>query len=434
MMNGKFQSMRSLAGLRAYVSYIIRDDFMRHNAVFLVGSLSVAALNYLYHPILSRLLSIEDFGEVQAILSLVLQSGIILTAFGTVALSIIAETTPGDERRGQLTDLQSFAVYLVGTLAVALFFARHILSASFHFHSPLPFIVLAAILVVSVIQLFRRSYLQAKRDFTTLSSAGLIIAGGKLLCAVLLVLMGMRSFGAIAGYFIAALLSLIYLTKKTGKVSELSWTFLPRLTSLKRELPYGLLTLAALGFVTFLSNGDIAIAKYAFDPQTAGIYSGISVVASIIFFATASVSGVLLASVRRTASRRDNTRTLLKSFALVFGIGGATLLVFAVFPNVVIKLMLGTSFLPLAHLLPRLALVAFFASLVNLLFSYHLALRSYPLVISVTVGIVTLAITYPATLSPETLITAFLASAVATAVCLLLLSVYTLYTTRPKSP
>lgn len=66
------------------------DKFFRDNAVFFIGSMVIAVLNYLYHPVLSRMMSVEEFGEVEALLSLTYLTGILLTAFGTIATNIAA--------------------------------------------------------------------------------------------------------------------------------------------------------------------------------------------------------------------------------------------------------------------------------------------------------------------------------------------------------
>lgn len=62
--------------------------FLRHNAIYMVGSLSVAALNYLFYPVLGRMLSPADFGEVQALTSLFTQAAIFLTILTYVTVHV----------------------------------------------------------------------------------------------------------------------------------------------------------------------------------------------------------------------------------------------------------------------------------------------------------------------------------------------------------
>jgi hypothetical protein len=69
-------------------NHIQNDSFLKNNVIFFIGSLLVAFLNYLYYPIMGRIMSVEEFGEVQTIFSLVFLSGVILTVFRMIVLNI----------------------------------------------------------------------------------------------------------------------------------------------------------------------------------------------------------------------------------------------------------------------------------------------------------------------------------------------------------
>jgi O-antigen/teichoic acid export membrane protein len=56
--------------LRAFARQLRSSDFLRQNAILFVGSLAVSVLNYAYYPVLGRLLKVEEFGEVQVLISL----------------------------------------------------------------------------------------------------------------------------------------------------------------------------------------------------------------------------------------------------------------------------------------------------------------------------------------------------------------------------
>ncbi|MBP6931477.1 MAG: hypothetical protein KBB62_02010, partial [Candidatus Pacebacteria bacterium] len=53
------------------------DVFFRQYAIYFTGSMVVAFLNYVFHPLLGRLLSPSDFGDIQALISLIAQSAIV---------------------------------------------------------------------------------------------------------------------------------------------------------------------------------------------------------------------------------------------------------------------------------------------------------------------------------------------------------------------
>src|SRR5262249_32510346 len=82
------RNVPSAPPLRRLARRALASPFLRHNAVYFAGSLLVAFLNYLYYPVLGRLLQPADFGEVQAVISLFLQAGVFLQVLGTVTVGV----------------------------------------------------------------------------------------------------------------------------------------------------------------------------------------------------------------------------------------------------------------------------------------------------------------------------------------------------------
>ena len=73
-----------------------KSDLIRHNAIFFIGTMGIAVFNYLYYPIIGRLVTVPDFGEIQAVISLFMQLGIVLTAFGYVVTNIVSNASNRD--------------------------------------------------------------------------------------------------------------------------------------------------------------------------------------------------------------------------------------------------------------------------------------------------------------------------------------------------
>lgn len=396
------------------------NKFLRHNAIYFAGSMAVAFLNYLYHPILSRLLDLQNFGEVQAIFSLSVQIGIVLNVLGLVTLNIIANKEHDPSRESLLSDIQSIAIYVMLAVCAVLFLAGPSLERTFQFDSLTPFFILIILLLSSLPVTFRRSYLQAQHDFTGVSLSNIIISGGRLIAAIGLVLTGLGTFGALGALVVAQALALIYLLYKTRGTASLSLRLLPKIsTPLLRELGYVTLTLVSIGFVSFLTSADILFAKAYFDPDTAGAYSGISTIARIIFFSTSSIAAVLMPSVRMNHTFKEHSRMFMHSLALLLLIGISALTLFFLFPFLIVHVLIGQKFLVYAPLLPRLAFVTFVASIVNLGIYYFLALREYRVLGVVLLG--TIATIVPLTLyhrAPIEVVNGFLSGSTVTFVLL----------------
>lgn len=373
------------------------SDFLRHNIILFVGSAGISVLNYLYYPVLGRMLEPAAFGEVQTVISLFLQIAIFLSVLGLLTVNIVANHIEGkDEKEAQKTifELERLAlvVSLVGVVAAVA--TGQLLKTFFQFESVWPFILLSLSIVVSVPGAFRMAYLRGKKMFGLNSWAGMIGAAGKLAFSVLLVALGFGVTGAIAGLLIAQLLSFLYAGRKARQhgfgpsIKGDGWK-LPDLKRLAPELKYAGLVLCASLAVTVLYSVDVVAVKHYFDAHTAGLYAGIATVARIIFFLTGSIAQVLLPSVKMSHTATQNRAILFKSLWLLVGLGGAALLVMWLVPGLVLRILMGSEYTELQSLLPLLALTVFVVSIINLFIQYHLALRRYAIAIISLFGVVT---------------------------------------------
>lgn len=378
---------------------LVRQDFIKHNMVFFFGSLGIALFNYLYYPVVGRLVSVSNFGEIQAFISLYTELGILLTAFGYVTTNIVQNNDSHASRRVILTELERLAAGLAVATLILLSLLSVYLKNSFHFTSALPFLGLGVLTVLVVPFTFRSYYLQGEKRLLDVSFGGIIFSLGKLIVSTVLILIGWKVAGAVVGYLIAQVLALYFVAIRTGKA-------LPRLRSsiplrlagfkfqterrvLKRELVYGLFILIVLSVVTLLYTSDVLVVRHYFSAEIAGLFSGISAVARMVFFITVSVSGVLIASVKISNAYRDNIHILKKSLLLVVGIGGVVWLGYVLFPSLATKILIGGKYTVYTDLLPWLAFSMLLCSVNNLLLSYQIALRKFNalLPVAVTLGV-----------------------------------------------
>jgi O-antigen/teichoic acid export membrane protein len=368
------------------------SEFVRHNAIFFVGSVAIGALNYIYYPVLGRLLEPAPFGEVQTLVSLFLQLAIFLNVLGYLTVNIVANH--GDQPNGRRTMLEleklSLIISLIGLVAVVLL--APVLQRFFRFESFVPFIILAVAIVVSVPSTFRSAYLRGKKYFGLTSIAGLVAAAAKLAFSAVLILLGFGTVGAITGLVLAQLASFMYAAFKARQVGfdQSLWTNFFRLPDMRLILPElkyaGLVLVCSLTITAFYSIDIIAV-KHYFDAHTAGEYAGIATVARIIFFLTASIAQVLLPSVMMRNAAGKNRDILLKSLVLTTLIGGSVLVAFWLLPGLITRLLMGDEYARFAYLLPRLSLVIFIVSLLNLLMLYFMALRRYAIAFIAIMGL-----------------------------------------------
>jgi O-antigen/teichoic acid export membrane protein len=378
--------------MRQILATIKASPFLRHNAILFVGSMLVGVGNYLYYPVMGRLLEPSAFGEVQALTSLFLQLSLFLIVLGQVTVNIVANYEDEDKKQKVLFELEKLAFMLSFAIALVLSAFSWQLRAFFNFESVWPFIILLGALVISVPLAFRNAFLRAHKRFDRFSVSQLIGSFAKVLFSAALVLIGFKSGGAMAGILLAQALAFLYagaIARRLGFFRPASSSYRTKLdiAVLRPEIKYaGLVLLGSLA-VALLSSIDIFVVKHYFDPHTAGEYAGISTVAKIIFFLTGSISQVLLPSVKLNQPARQNRGYLWKSLILLSVIGGVAVIIFTVMAEKVVHILMGSAYATYVGYLPELSLAMFLLSIAGLFISYYLALRAYGLSVIVILGI-----------------------------------------------
>lgn len=366
------------------------DPFLRRYAVWFSGSMVVAVLNYAFHPILGRLMDPAEFGDVQAIISLITQVGVIFGAFSIVVVNITTNFENVKKRDAIIVQLQKIAFIIVGIIILVLLLGISELKSFLNFSSMYPFMVLALMLPILATSVFRAAYLQGSGRFGELSLNGVIGAATKLMFASIFVLLGLGSAGATFGLLLAGLASYAYLyfrTKNDINLSRKQVHIELGQGSVVAEIKYGFLVLFATALTTLFFTLDVLLVKHYFDPIEAGLYSGISAIAKILYFAVGPVAGVLLSSIKIRHSFRENGAILAKSLLISILVGGSGLLLFYLFHDIVIKVLIGQKYLVLSQLLPKAGLVMFLAALTNVLVFYFLALRRFDLIGVTIIGV-----------------------------------------------
>jgi len=367
------------------------SQFLRHNAVFFTGSVAVGALNYLYYPVLGRMLTPSAFGETQTLVSLFLQLSIFLIVLSLVIVNIVANYPDEETRNLFVFEFEKLALLISALLLGGCVLFRDRLQAFLHFTSSWPFVLLAVAVVVTVPFTLRGAFLRGQQRFGLVSTGNILGAGGKLLFSVLLVLAGFSTTGAISGVVlaqIAACMLILFWARRFGlrSAGHQPWKW-PNMRFLMPELRYGLVVLIASLAITLQYSIDIIVIKHYFSASVAGEYAGIAAVGRILFFLTMSIGQVLISSVKLRQPPAQNRRLLYKSLLLLVGISLPVLIAVMGWPTQVIRVLMGSSYIKFASLLPRLSLAIFIVAVLNLLVAYYLALRRYGVAAAAVLGL-----------------------------------------------
>lgn len=366
------------------------NQFLRQNTVFFAGSVVVGALNYLYYPVLGRLLEPGTFGEVQTLVSLFLQLGVFLVVISMVIVNIVANYADEKKRNTFVFEFEKLALLTSFVLLIASIVFGKQLQAWLQFESPWPFAALSLAVVASVPFYIRGAYLRGKQRFGLVSGGNIVGAGAKLVFSALLVALGLGTVGAIGGVVLAQIVACALIMWWAGRQGLQAYTnkklSLPNFKLLAPELRYGGIVLVASLAITLQYSIDIIVVKHYFDATTAGLYAGVAAVARILFFLTASIAQVLISKVKIQDSDKKNRQALQKSLALLLTISLPVLMVTVLFPTQIISLMMGGAYAGLADVLPKLSVSVCIVAVINLLAGYYLALRRFGIALLSVVG------------------------------------------------
>ncbi len=374
--------------MRKLIGSIKHNDFLRTNLIFFIGSLMVSFLNYLYYPVLGRILEPAAFGEVQVLLSLFTQMTIFITVLSLISTNVVVNETDPGKTRHTIGELEKITLYIALGCLILISLASPYLQRALKFESPLPFIIIGIVLVVTVQLGFRGAYLRGKSDFVSSSLQGILASLTKIIVSVLLVWAGFRTAGAIGGLLVAQAIALGFAGYRAGRLGFERYPArgMPDWKVLRPQAKYAGLVFVVSLITTLLYSADVTIIKYLFSPDVAGQYAGMSTAARIVLFLTGSFAVVLLSSVKVNKPPQENSRLLIRSFIITLVLGGSAALVFVLFPVQAIHLLFGTKYDNFAHLLPLLSLTMLAVSLCNLLANYHIALRNYRVLVFVASG------------------------------------------------
>lgn len=384
------------------IKYLKDNDFIRHNAIFFIGSLVIAGLNYLYYPVIGRFVSVSEFGEIQAILSIFTQLGILLTAFGYVVTNIINNEKDRSSSKIVILQLERVTLIIACVLLALLCLGSWLLKNGLHFTSSVPFILVGVLVLLNVPSTSRMYLLQGLRKLKEVSISGIILSVSKLILSVILILAGFNVIGVMLAYIFAQILMLIFLSRKTrnefvgldeGVKCVSNNQITPSQKKLvKKELIYGGAIILLLFSFTILYSFDVVVARMFLSPEDAGIYSGISVIARIVYFITASVAGVLIATVKLNDGHRNSIKALKKSSLLVLLIGGSVFVIFLLMPNLVISILMGSRYTAVSYLLPLTSFVMLISSFNNLFVCFQIARRQYRAILATLAGLIVLVV------------------------------------------
>ncbi len=353
---------------------LISSSTARQSAIFYVGNFVINLGNYAFHFLLLKLITPPEYGEFASYLSL-----LYLLTIPSSAISIMVTKQVADYvSRGENEKLNSLFGYLVRKSFVfsviifgGLLLVNPLLGSMFRVERGAIYI-LAISIFPTIVSSIVNAYILGQQKLKTYITVGIVGMVVKLITAYVLIIMGYRVMGAVMSIFVAMIVAMI------GAMVVIRETIWPMITI---QTKFGLRSLGSYAFVyssasLSLITVDVLLVRYYFSSLESGIYASVMTLAKTIYFGTLPLTLLVIPIISRRSNLKLSTVKIFIGIVLVLaGIGGTGVVMFGLFPELLIKILAGTAYLEGQNLLVP-------AGIGMLLYSLNLVVINYFMAIS----------------------------------------------------
>lgn len=279
-------------------------------------------LNYAFYPIIGRVVSVGEYGEIQFLISMFTQLAVGFVVLNIIAIIISVTSRNPTEQSESVQTLNKVALYIMTPaviIATVLLFALH---STLDLKDPLAIIGLGLAVLVSVPYTTSIGKLQGNGQFLESGIVGAAGALGKLLCSLILVLLGLGVTGAILGVglgtFIAYLLSLVLDNNRAQSSSldfRLSKTRLQQIAHVRNQSIVAIFVMASL---TVLSVFDTIVSRVLLSHTDAGLYAAVATTSKVVLAAAMPLMWLALPHATRGQSKETKKYLSLTTLGTVF--------------------------------------------------------------------------------------------------------------------
>jgi len=353
------------------------DNFYFASAFFGMSSLLAGGLNYIYYPIIAHYLSPANFGEANTLVSLSTIASSVLLSLNVLSVFFVANFSK--QAKDIIEAYQKAIIYFFLACTLLLVALFPLLQAALHLTSLSALLATALSLVVNIPVVFWTGYLQGHSKFFSIGVFTLIAAAGKVVSLVALAIVSHGLGFLLLSLTLGPLLAMVYLRATSNIPLPSVLSVLGRFTPAQRlfirtHIRYVGFVIICIAVVSTLFASDIIVTKHYFSPHLAGLYSGISSIARLVFYVCSLLVWLMLPSLSLHNSASRNRTVLFKSLALAAALGGVGIIALTVAKDFVVGVALGDAYTPYAHLLPALGVIQLVVAGLYLYITYLLVL------------------------------------------------------------
>lgn len=366
---------------------------IKGGTILFIASLLGNISNYLFQFFMGRYLSVEDYGTMNAALSMLVIGAI---PSGTIMIVVAKYISmfKAKEEDAHITSLYRNSLTKMAAVGAVCFVPFLIFNNSItgylKMDSAWPVIITGIGFFGAIVVTVNLGMLQGLQRFYYLG-AGIGLGGfSKLFFGVVFVLLGFGLNGAIAApvvsvfaIFAITIVPLHVYFKKRENVEKYT----------KDILLYGVPVLVSSIAFTMLTYIDLIIVKHIFSPEEAGLYAAVTILGKTILYLPGAFVLALFPMVSESHALNNNTFKILdKALFYTIGISMIGVLGFFIFPELAVKMLFGSKFVGAAPLLKFYGMAMMFMAIMSILISFNLARHKTGFIYSLVGGCILLII------------------------------------------
>lgn len=297
-------------------------------------------LNYLYYPLLAKILPVAEFGASQVLITILMQASSAFAGISLLAIYLIKRT--GNKQASTIIiTIQKFVVAFILLLTLTLLSFRSSVATFLNFNDNLNILYVSLTLIMSIPFVIAYGFLIASKNFIKAGILQLITVIFKLIFGVALAV-SFGSSGAILGIALCYAGGLVFYnlicklrhTQAWGHDIKSSYELPSRydLSLTRLHMANSILILFVGTVVSIIPTLDIIIARHRLDSYNAGIYSASSTLSSLLLFAVLPLISMLLPTLD-LSKPIFTRRAIRKIILLILGLSFVTTLIFYLVPS-----------------------------------------------------------------------------------------------------
>jgi O-antigen/teichoic acid export membrane protein len=355
---------------------MIKDKFLKGSALLFVSMMTGNVFGYLFQLAMGRMLSVEAYGEMNALMSLLVLFGI---PFATV-INFFAKETAVHSNKGAdgLSEIKGLHKY--GMIKTCLFILPIIVLLGFS--SPLignfleisfeKVILILVCVFAAALLTVNTGIIQGLQYFRSLSFIGAGTSVFKFFFGILFVWLGFGVNGALSGLLSTSLILLVFSQWKiVSSMPKNNKTFhIP----FKEIYSYvGGLFMANI-FFGLMTQADVMLIKHYFPAKEAGLYASAAILGKAIMYLPYAIVMALFPMVAANhAAGHSSSKMFSKAVGLTLLLSGSGAVILFLHADYFMGVLFGERFLQAAPITARFGIAMLPMAFILLLMNYLLA-------------------------------------------------------------